>query len=217
VTISQVADAYRTPSCVLLLATARDAGADWEGRTDQRAALARCGRLGAGAAGFEVEQLDRAQHDLLTEARELLPDSGLRASVTARLSVAGAVVIPERRHLELAEEAVRAAPACGDRASPAYALSALCDARVGPDHCAKRRRWAEEIIEIASDLRELTLELLGRRLRVVALCEQGELAAVDDEVRAFAAGPPAQPASLPLILASAPAFAPEVRAIRELV
>ncbi|MFD0346505.1 hypothetical protein ACFQ0M_11205 [Kitasatospora aburaviensis] len=115
--------------------------------------------------------------------------AALLAAVTARLSVAGALVEPDRDRLALAEEAVRTARASGDSAVLAYALSALCDARSGPAHRTGRRAWAGEIVDLARGLPEpdRELELLGRRLRLVALLEGGELAAVDAESQAYEA------------------------------
>ena len=78
--------------------------------------------LGGGPAGFEVQLLDGEQISLLEEARFALaeedgPPTGahsarteghgaLTALVTARLSIASSLVVPERRRLELAAEAV---------------------------------------------------------------------------------------------------------------
>ena len=143
--------------------------------------------LGSGAAGIEVDLLDRAQIDLLEQARaELGPDEpGLHAAVTARLSVATTLIEPADRRLALAEEARETALKADDPAALAQALAALCDAQPGPDHCADRLAWASEIIELARRLRNPAVELLGRRLRLVALLETGEVAAADAEVLAF--------------------------------
>ncbi|WP_405359055.1 AAA family ATPase [Kitasatospora sp. NBC_00085] len=118
------------------------------------------------------------------------PHAALLAAVTARLSVADALVEPERDRLALAEEAVRAARGSGDDAVLAYALSALCDARSGPAHCGERRAWAGEIVDLARGLPEpdRELELLGRRLRLVALLERGEAAEAYAEIQAYEAG-----------------------------
>ncbi|MEV6975882.1 AAA family ATPase, partial [Kitasatospora sp. NPDC093806] len=114
----------------------------------------------------------------------------LLAAVTARLSVAASQLASDRERLVLAEEAVHVARAAGDAAVLGYALSALCDARAGPADCAARRGWAEEIVALARSLPEpdRELELLGRRLRLVALLELGRLADVDAEIRAYQAG-----------------------------
>jgi len=89
------------------------------------------------ADGFEVGLLDGEQISLLEEARASLPDGhgALIALVTARLSIASTLVLPECRRLELAAEAVRQARSAGDDATLAAALAALCDAIAGPDHC----------------------------------------------------------------------------------
>ena len=146
------------------------------GRPDllARAALG----LGGGPAGFEVGLLDGEQISLLEEARSELPDGYgvLIALVTARLSVASTLILPESRRLELAAEAVRRARSAGDDAALAAALAALCDATAGPDHCAARRAHATEIIDLAARLRDPVLGLLGRRLRLVALLEAGAIA-----------------------------------------
>ena len=86
------------------------------------------------------------QISLLEEARDALTGEhgALTALVTARLSVASSLVIPEPQRLELATEAVRLAQSAGDDA----VLAALCDAIAGPGHCAERRDCATEIIDI---------------------------------------------------------------------
>jgi hypothetical protein len=157
------------------------------GRADllARAALG----LGTGPVGFEVDQEDRAQVDLLSEARAALVSdprhAALRAAVTARLSLAAGLVEPEEQRLALAEEAVRTAREAGDAATIGPALAALCDARPGPDHCRGRLDWSGRIVATARDLRDPVLELLGRRLRLVALMETGAFAAADAEAAAY--------------------------------
>ncbi|MFG2788481.1 ATP-binding protein [Streptomyces sp. NPDC048419] len=157
------------------------------GRADlvARAALG----LGTGAVGFEVDLEDREQLDLLTEARAALAAepryTALRAGVTARLSLAAGLVEPEKHRIALAEEAVRTAREAGDPATIGPALAALCDARPGPDHCRDRLAWTAEIVGTARDLRDPVLELLGRRLRLVALMETGAFAEADAEAAAY--------------------------------
>ncbi|MFD0531076.1 hypothetical protein ACFQ1I_37950 [Kitasatospora arboriphila] len=109
----------------------------------------------------------------------------LIAEVTARLSVAAALVETDGYRAELAEEAVRLARSTGDPAALGSALAALCDARSGPDHCRARLDWAGEIVALARTADDPVLELLGRRLRLVALWETGDLAAGDAEISAF--------------------------------
>ncbi|MGW3117392.1 ATP-binding protein [Streptomyces sp. NPDC001107] len=157
------------------------------GRADllARAALG----LGTGAVGFEVDLEDREQLDLLTEARAALAaepaHAPLRAAVTARLSLAAGLVEPEKHRIALAEEAVRTAREAGDPAALGPALAALCDARPGPDHCRARLDWSTQIVTTARDLRDPVLELLGRRLRLVALMETGDFAGADAEAVAY--------------------------------
>lgn len=145
--------------------------------------------LGSGAAGFEVGLADRAQLDLLEEALVALPsdETALRASVLARLSVALSLVETEERRSSLALEAVELARAAEDPVAVGGALAAQCDALAGPDHAETRRRLATEIVEVARTLRDRELELLGRRHRLVALAETGDVEGVDAEIRGFAA------------------------------
>lgn len=143
--------------------------------------------LGAGPAGFEVELMDRQQLDLLEEASAELPEEHLvlRALVLARRSVAATMIDSGERRLALAHEALRLARQARDDAAQAYALSALCDALAGPEYTAERLAHASEIIERATHLRNPALELLGRRLRLVALLEKGDRAAAEAETTAY--------------------------------
>jgi hypothetical protein len=145
-----------------------------------RAALA----LSAGPIGFEVELLDRDQIDLLEQARAALP-ADEAALVTARLSVALTLIDSPDRRRELAETAVTAARRADDDAAVAVSLAALCDALAGPDHCEARGDYAGEIVAIARLLGNQPLELLGRRLRLVALLETGAIAGAEAEVLAY--------------------------------
>jgi hypothetical protein len=157
------------------------------GRPDllARAALG----LGGGPAGFEVGLLDGEQISLLEEARAALQDGhgALVALITARLSIASTLLLPEARRLELAAEAVSQARSADDDAALAAALAALCDAVAGPDHCAARRAHATEIIDLAERLRDPVLGLLGRRLRLVALLEAGAIAEWEADLLAYRA------------------------------
>ncbi|AWT41105.1 hypothetical protein DMT42_01345 [Streptomyces actuosus] len=185
------------------LGSARFGAGDWQAA---RAALLRAARLardarrpdqlaraalglGTGPVGFEVDLEDREQLDLLTEARAALAaapaPSALRAAVTARLSLASALVEPEAQRVAWAEEAVGEARAAGDPATLGPALAALCDARPGPDHCHDRLARSAEIIAVARALPDTVLELLGRRHRLLALLETGAFADADAEALAY--------------------------------
>ena len=159
------------------------------GRPDQLAQAA----LGVGSGGgFEVAPTDREQVDLLEEALRALGDgtSGLWAEVAARLSVALWQTGQEGRRCELAEQALAAARGGGRGVSPrqlAAVLAAHCDAIPGPGHAEQRLEEAGEVVAIGAGLGDRAIELLGRRLRLVARLEMGDMAGADAEVDAFAA------------------------------
>jgi tetratricopeptide (TPR) repeat protein len=141
----------------------------------------------AGLVGFEVPMLDRRQVDLLERALDALPDAhSLRPLVLARLSVALSFLDTPDRRLALAEAAVTAARAGGDPVGLVAALAAHCDAVAGPAHVERRLAESTEIVATASGIADRRLELLGRRLRYVALLELGRFAEADAEASAFA-------------------------------
>jgi hypothetical protein len=145
--------------------------------------------LGAGLGGFEITMFDDVQIELLEEAlRAIDPgDSALRARLLARLSVALSFVAEDRRRRELIVEAVSMARRLGDPSVLGHALAAHCDTIAGPSHTAKRRAQASEIVSLGLAAGEPQLELLGRRLLVVALLELGEMVEADAQIRAFSA------------------------------
>ena len=185
----------------LALGEARHAAGDRaQARSDLLAAAERARRAGrpdllaqaalglsAGPVGFEVELLDQEQIVLLKEARAALPADAdaLAALVTARLSIALTLLATAQQRQDLAEEAVRAARRIGDDGAVAASLAALCDALSGPDHCSQRRQYATEIVTLGQRLHDPAWELLGRRLRLVALLEAGAMAEADAEVLAY--------------------------------
>ena len=144
--------------------------------------------LGAGLGGFEVQLFDPAQVDLLSEALQALGPgpSRLRAWVLARLSVAVSFLGSEERRRSLSEEAIAVARAVADPAALGYALAAHCDAVPDPDSCERRLKESAEVVRLGLEVGDRRLELLGRRLRVVALLEVGEVGAADGEVQRFA-------------------------------
>lgn len=162
------------------------AAARRRGRADELAHAAL--GFGAGLGGFEVTLFDQHQITLLEDALQALgsEDSPLRAWTLARLSVALAFVAPQPRRRELSEEAVGMARRLDDRRALAYALASHCDALAGPAHSRRRLGMAEEIVRLAERERDPTTALLGRRLRLVALLESGDIAGVDAEIEVFA-------------------------------
>jgi tetratricopeptide (TPR) repeat protein len=146
--------------------------------------------FGAGLGGFEVRLFDRAQLDLLAEALGVLPkqDSVLRAWVLARLAVAQSLSESEKDRQQLSAEAVAMARRIGDDGALAYALGSHCDALAAPEHIDERLALSAEMIDLAIRSGDRAMELLGRRHRLVASLEAGDLAAADAEIDAFAAG-----------------------------
>ena len=143
----------------------------------------------AGLSGFEVRLFDHAQIDLLEEALALLPreDGEQRAYVLARLSVALSFLGSDDRRVGLAAESVAMARRLGSPPALAHGLAAHCDAIAGPTYAERRTEESGEIVDIGAAMGAPALELLGRRLRIVALAEQGRLQEVHDDVRAYAA------------------------------
>ena len=141
-----------------------------------------------GGGGFEVALGDREQIDLLEDARRNLgPEpSALLAQVKARLSIALSLSGADDLRLELSEEAVGLARAVDDAGALAYALAAHCDAIAGPGDTERRLAEASEIVGLAVSRGDRSTELLGRRLRLVALLELGRIAAADAEIEAYA-------------------------------
>ncbi|HVL06732.1 MAG TPA: AAA family ATPase [Acidimicrobiales bacterium] len=144
--------------------------------------------LGAGFGGFEVRLLDPVQVELLEEALQALDPrpSMLRAWVLARLSVALSFMDAEPRRRALSEDAVAMARELEDPAVLGYALAGHCDVMPGPDDCELRLAESTEVVRLARAAGDRPLELLGRRLRVEALLEMGEIGEVDAEIERFA-------------------------------
>lgn len=143
--------------------------------------------LGTGLGGFEISLFDQVQIDLLEEALGALPaeDASVRAWVLARLSVALAFVENSDRRSELADEAISTARRVGDDVALAHALAGWCDVFSGPDDVDRRLAAAHEVVALATASGQRPLELLGRRLRIVALMERGRLIDAAVEVDAF--------------------------------
>ena len=65
-------------------------------------------------------------------------------------------------------------------------MAARCDALAGPAYIDQRLGDAGETVRLAQRVGDTDLELLGRRLRLVALLEQGQVHAAEAEADAFA-------------------------------
>lgn len=149
--------------------------------------------------GFEVALFDSQQVGLLDEALAgLEPASSehaaLRAWCQARLSVALALTGQDERRVALSDAAVTSARQADDPAALAHALAARCDSHAGPADVEMRLSDSSEIVALSrtgfprgGGLRSgLWSELLGRRLRLVALLEAGDVAGADAEIAGFA-------------------------------
>jgi AAA ATPase domain len=142
--------------------------------------------MGGGIGGFEVNVLDFEQERLLKEALRLLPaqDSALRAAVLARLSVASAAGASPDERASLADQAAKMARRVGDPEAEVAALAAFCDARSGPAYVHERIEAAGQMLALAHH--HALLELLGRRLRLRARLELGDLTGVDADIAMYA-------------------------------
>ncbi len=141
--------------------------------------------VGSGPGGFEVPAFDRDQIALLEEA---LPATtgAQRAQVLARLSVALSLDPDSARRARLSEEAIESARQADDPLALGYSLASWCDVIAGPADVERRLDATAEILACASAVMDTRLELLGRRLRVVALLEAGDVVTADEEIAAFA-------------------------------
>ena len=145
--------------------------------------------MGGGVGGFEVEVGDASQQRFLEQALRLLPDadSALRALVLARLSVTITGAGTLARRIELARQAVSIAQRVGDVRAEVGALAAYCDAISGPRHVLERMEAADRMIELTGMVDDPALTLLARRIRLVALFEQGQFALADADIAAYCA------------------------------
>jgi hypothetical protein len=158
-----------------------------EARTHGRAADLARAALGPG--GFEVRMFDHRQIDLLHESLAAVGEHNpaMRARLLARLAVAETFIKEPARRRETSSEAVAVARQLADPVVLGIALAAHLDTIAGPGHVEERLRLATELIDLATSLADLELEVLAVRFRVVALLEQGNLAAVRGAINTYAA------------------------------
>ena len=144
--------------------------------------------MGTGVGGFEVDLSDEHQRALLEQALELLPpqDSSLRAATLARLSLALAEKVGTEDRAAMARSAAEMAARLGDRSVEVSALAAACDALAGPDHVEQRLADTARMVELAVASGDAMLQLLARRVRLVALLEVGDVQGVDAQIAAYA-------------------------------
>jgi hypothetical protein len=184
VALSEAQRACGDPAAAAATGASAAAAAEDAGEHDllALAALAVTG----GAEGFEVPGAGAAGLALLEQARAAQPaGSALWVRLTARLAVALTRDAPQPRRTALAGAAVAAGRALGAAGPLAAALAARCDTTAGPDDVASRSADAAEVVALAGAVGDVRAELLGRRLRLVALLEAGDVAGADVEVGAF--------------------------------
>jgi DNA-binding CsgD family transcriptional regulator len=126
-----------------------------------------------------IALLEAALRSLGTE------ESGQRARVLASLAQALHFAEPGGAALALSEEAVAMARRVGDRPALAHALNSHRIVMWGPDNLDARMAVTTELMQLAAEIGDRELAIEGRHWRLVALIEQGERAAADQEVAAY--------------------------------
>jgi hypothetical protein len=141
----------------------------------------------SGGAGMEVTP-DEPARTLLRQALAAVDDTApaLRARLLARLSIVVAASASPEQRAGLVAEAAALAAAADDPLALADAAVARCHLHAGPDAVDQRLDDAATVIRHAGACHQTRLELLGRRLRIEALFERGDLAEVRRAVDGYA-------------------------------
>jgi DNA-binding SARP family transcriptional activator/tetratricopeptide (TPR) repeat protein len=199
-----------TRRCQLLLALAdaqMKAGATAQGRATLLQAAETAKALGApglfarAALGFgtafEFVLVDRAVVQQFTELVEAAlgmlgpEDAPLRALLLSRLAMAFILTPPERqgdaweRRTALSAEAVAMARRLGDDSVLAPVLYARGLAAWGPDNLKERTALSTELLQLSTTLGDQELTLAARQWHIVSCLEAGDIATVDQDLRAF--------------------------------
>jgi tetratricopeptide (TPR) repeat protein len=152
-------------------------------------AALRVGEVGYGGVYMQAWSFDPLRVELLSEAVEALreEESLLKVRVMARLSTAlyFSPFDSLSRRDSLSRASVELARRLGDPATLAYALNARHLAVWGPENLEERLMLVAEIVELAQQARDFSLELTGRVWRVADLLEQGDVSAADQEIEAY--------------------------------
>jgi len=132
--------------------------------------------------------VDQPRVELLEEALRALGDGdrSLRARVLARLAINLYWEPGAERVLALSDAAVRVARELGDTRDLAAVLRARWIALWRPETAEERLAIADEIVSLGDERRDRELVLVGRRFRIVADLEYGDVAAADREIDAWA-------------------------------
>lgn len=169
--------------------TAFEAAADLAREAEAAGLLGRVGlAMGGDAGGFEIRLMDPRQIGVIRSALDALPegDRGLRARLLARLAVATTHIesAPQRR--TWSDEAVRLARDTEDPTVLIHALAGWCDTVAHPEHAAERLVAATQMLALAEQVDQPVAALLARRLRLMAMLENGDPTA-DVEIELYAA------------------------------
>jgi class 3 adenylate cyclase/tetratricopeptide (TPR) repeat protein len=154
-------------------------------------AALRVGEVGYGGVYAQAWSFDAIKVQLLEEALEALghQESLLEVRVMARLSSAlyFSLFDSASRRDSLSHASVDLARRLGDPLTLAYALNARHLAVWGPDNLEERLRLAGEIVALAHQGGDVSLELTGRAWRLADLLENGDVPGAERETDAFEA------------------------------
>jgi DNA-binding SARP family transcriptional activator len=192
--------------CELLLALADATGRAGDGRKAkatfiQAAELARSTeapeRLARAAIGYAMgvggflqrSHADETMTALLGEALAGLEerDSELRARLMARLAVELYWTDQIERRAALSAEAIEMARRLDDPRSLLVALYSAYWAACGPDTLDERLANADEMIRLATEMRDLEMTFLGHHVRLRCLLERCDLEPVERELESITA------------------------------
>jgi predicted ATPase len=154
-------------------------------------AALRVGEVGYGGVYMQAWSFDPLRVELLEQALAGLgkEESLLEVRVLARLSTAlyFSPFESSPRRESLSRASVDLGRRLGDGPTLAYALNARHLAVWGPDNLKERLGLAAEIIDLARQARDVSLELTGRVWRLADLLETGDVPGADREIHAFEA------------------------------
>jgi predicted ATPase len=149
-------------------------------------AALRVGEVGYGGAYMEAWSFDPVKVELLDEALTALGEQEtlLKVRVLARLATALYLSPFDTlaRRDALSRASLELARRLGDGPTLAYALHARHLAVWGPDNVAERVSLSTEIIELAQQADDFSLELAGHVWRLADLFEIGDMRGADREI-----------------------------------
>jgi len=151
-------------------------------------AALRVGEVGYGGAYMEAWSYDPVKVEILEEALAALGDqqSLLKVRVLARLATALYLSPFDSlaRRDSLSRTSVQLARRLGDAPTLAYTLNARHLAVWGPDNLDERLRLSAEIIALAQQAGDVTLEITGHVWQIADLLEIGDIRAAERSIKA---------------------------------